>query len=92
MNLQENIMEKTIKTINKLLDKLLLPQYDDIVEYHITSYDEFIEITFWMDGTDQETEEEIVDECYSVLNILGSIPYEFIFRFTTEGDSYYTYT
>jgi len=85
-------METTIKTISKLLDKLLLPQYDDIMEYHITSYDNTIEITFWMDGTDQETEEEIVEECRSVLNILGPIPYNFIFRITTEGEHFYTYS
>ena len=56
--------------------------------------DEFkeIEITFWMDGTDQETEEEIVEECRSVLNILGSIPYNFIFRITTEGEHFYIYS
>ena len=85
-------MEKTIKTISKLLDKLLLPEYDDIVEYHITSYDEFIEITFWMDGTDQEIEEEIVDECRSILRMIGPTQYRFLFKFTTEGDNYYTYS
>jgi hypothetical protein len=85
-------MEKTIKTINKLLDKLLLPEYDDIMEYHITSYDEFIEITFWMDGTDQETEEEIVDECHSILRMIGPTQYRFLFKFTTEGENFYTYS
>jgi hypothetical protein len=65
---------------------------DDIMEYHITSYDDIIEITFWMEGTEQEVEEDIVDECKSVLNMLGPIPYEFIFRFTTEGNNFYTYT
>lgn len=85
-------MEKTIKTISKLLDKLLLPQYDDIVEYQIIPNDDKIEIIFWMDGTDQEIEEEIVDECRSVLRMIGSIPNKFIFRFTTEGDNYYIYS
>lgn len=84
-------MESTLKAIRKLLDKFILPMDDDIMEYHITSYDEYIEITFWMEGTEQEVEEEIVEECKSVLSMLGPIPYMFMFRFTTEGDSYYIY-
>jgi ferredoxin-fold anticodon binding domain-containing protein len=84
-------MEVILKIVTKLLDKFLIPEYHDIYEYHITSYDEFIEITFWMHGTDDETEEEIVDECDTVLSALGSIPYRFIYRFTTEGDDYSIY-
>jgi len=85
-------MEKTIKTINKLLDKLLLPQYDDIVEYQIIPNDDKIEIIFWMDGTDQEIEEEIVDECHSILRMIGPTQYRFLFKFTTEGENFYTYS
>ena len=85
-------METTIKSIHKLLDKLILPKYEDIDEYHIIFNDGDIEITFWMDGTDQETEEEIVDECWSVLGMLGSDDYHFIFKFTTEGEHFYTYS
>ena len=85
-------MEKTIKTINKLLDKLLLPQYDDIVEYQIIPNDDKIEIIFWMDGTDQEIEEDIVDECHSILRMIGPTQYRFLFKFTTEGDNFYEYS
>ena len=85
-------MEATLKAVDKLIDKFILPMDDDIMEYHITSYDEFIEITFWMAGTESEVEEAIVEECWSVLGMLGSLPYKFIFRFTTEGDSYYIYS
>jgi hypothetical protein len=85
-------MEKTIKTISKLLDKLLLPQYDDIVEYQIIPNDDKIEIIFWMDGTDQEIEEEIVDECHSILRMIGPTQYRFLFKFTTEGENFYTYS
>jgi hypothetical protein len=85
-------MESTLKILNKLIEKFVLPQYDDIYEYHITPHlFNFIEITFWMDGTDQEIEEEIVDEC---LNLLSFIPreYKVTFRFTTEGDNFYEYS
>jgi hypothetical protein len=85
-------MDITLKIVDKLIDEFILPMDDDIMEYHITSYDNTIEITFWMAGTELEVEEEIVEECRSVLNILGSIPYNFIFRFTTEGDNYYIYS
>jgi hypothetical protein len=86
-------MESTLKILNKLIEKFILPQYDDIYEYHITPRldNNIIEITFWMDGTDQEIEEEIVDEC---LNLLSFIPreYKVTFRFTTEGDNFYEYS
>ena len=87
-----SLRDTTIKTISRLLDKFILPKYDDIMEYHITFNDGDIEVTFWMDGTDQETEEEIVDECWSVLSLLGSDDYHFIFKFTTDGDNFYTYS
>jgi hypothetical protein len=85
-------METILKTIGKLLDKFVLPTDDDIMEYTITLDDDIIEITFWMAGTESEVEEAIVDECWSVLKMLGQIPYSFLFRFTTEGDNYYTYS
>jgi hypothetical protein len=62
------------------------------MEYQITSYDDIIEITFWMAGTEEEVEEQIVDECWSVLSILEPIPYRFLFRFTTDGEDFYEYS
>jgi hypothetical protein len=86
-------MESTLKILNKLIEKFILPQYDDIYEYHITPRldNNIIEITFWMDGTDQEIEEEIVDECLSVLSFIPR-EYKVTFRFTTEGDNFYEYS
>ena len=85
-------MEPILKIVDKLIDKFVLPMDDDIMEYHITSYDDTIEITFWMAGTESEVEEAIVEECWTVLSTLGSIPYRFLFRFTTEGDNFYEYS
>jgi len=85
-------MESILKAVDKLIDKFVLPMDDDIMEYHITSYDNTIEITFWMAGTESEVEEAIVEECWSVLQMLGPTDYRFLFRFTTEGDNYYTYS
>jgi len=85
-------METTLKAVDKLIDKFILPTDDDIMEYHITSYDNIIEITFWMAGTESEVEEQIVDECWSVLQMIGPTDYRFLFRFTTEGDNFYEYS
>ena len=85
-------MDSTSKAIRKLIDNLILPQYEDIDEYHIILDDNIIEITFWMDGTDQETEEEIAEECRSVLSMLGSDEYHLIIKFTTEGEHFYIYS
>jgi hypothetical protein len=85
-------METTLKAVDKLIDKFILPMDDDIMEYQITSYDDIIEITFWMAGTESEVEEAIVEECWSVLQMLGPTDYRFLFRFTTEGDNFYEYS
>jgi len=86
-------MESTLKILNKLIEKFILPQYDDIYEYHITPRldNNIIEITFWMDGTDQEIEEEIVEECLSVLSFIPR-EYKVTFKFTTDGDNFYEYS
>jgi hypothetical protein len=85
-------METTLKAVDKLIDKFILPMDEDIMEYQITSYDNIIEITFWMAGTESEVEEAIVEECWSVLQMLGPTDYRFLFRFTTEGDNFYEYS
>lgn len=86
-------MEATLKILTKLIEKFILPQYDDIYEYHITPRldNQIIEITFWMDGTDQEIEEEIVEECLSVLSFIPT-KYKVTFKFTTKGDNFYEYS
>ena len=43
-----------------------------------------------MDGTDQEIEEEIVEECLSVLSLIPT-QYKVTFKFTTDGEDFYTY-
>jgi ferredoxin-fold anticodon binding domain-containing protein len=85
-------MDSTLKAIRKLIDNLILPQYEDIYEYQVIPDNFIIEIVFWMDGTDQEIEEEIVDECKSVLSMIGSKLHRFKFKFTTEGEHFYEYS
>ena len=87
-------MESILKITRKLLDTFILPKYDDIDEYHITfsSTQKLIEITFWMDGTEQEIEEEIVEDCHTFLDMVKPENQKIIYRFTTECDNFYTYS
>jgi uncharacterized protein YlaN (UPF0358 family) len=85
-------MDRILKIIRKLLDKFILPKYEDIVEYQITFNEEKIDIIFWMDGTDQETEEEIIYEIQSTLKFIGPIEYWIVYKFTVDGDNFYIYS
>ena len=85
-------MSSRLKMVGKLLDKYILPKYYDIMEYQLTPKDGDIEIVFWMDGTEEEIEEQIVDECYSILSVVRPPQHKFIYNFTTNGEDFYTYT
>lgn len=86
-------MELTLKAVNKLLDNFILPKHEDIMEYEIKPRfdDNIIEIIFWMDGSEQEIEESIVEDTKNILEYLGSSAYKFIYRFTTGGENFYSY-
>lgn len=86
-------MSGRLKMVGKLLDKYIIPKYYiDIDDYELTSQDNVTKIIFYMDGTQQEIEEEIVDECNSVLGALKSTKHKFVYLFTTDGEDFYTYT
>lgn len=84
-------MDSRLRMVGKLLDKYIISEYDDIMEYTLRYDDGNIEIVFWMDGTEQEIEEDIVTDCHSVLTIVKPKNNYFIFKFTTEGEHFYTY-
>ena len=85
-------MDSRLKMVDKLLDRYIVPKYEDIGEYTLRYDDGDIEITFWMDGTEQELEEDIVDACNIILKIVRPKNNHFIYKFTTEGEHFYTYT
>jgi hypothetical protein len=84
-----------LKILRKLLDNFIVPKFEDIYEYDLIPQididgDKFI-IEFWMDGTEQEVEEAIVDECHNLLKYYGEPNLSIKFKFTTNGVDFYEY-
>lgn len=86
-------MEQTFKIMRKLLDNFILPKFGEIMSYDFieTDNDEKLIIEFWMDGTEQELEEEIVDEFHNLQKYYGLSNLRVKFKFTTDGENFYEY-
>ena len=88
-------MEQELKIVRKLLDNFIIPKFEDIAEYklkhRINIEGNYIVIEFWMDGSEQEVEEEIVTECYNLLKYYGLPNLRINFKFTTDGNNFYEY-
>jgi hypothetical protein len=88
-------MEQTLKIVRKLLDNFIIPKFEDIVEYDLKHQKDIngnkVKIDFIMDGTEEEIEEEIVDECYNLLKYYGLPNLKLSFSFTTDGENFYVY-
>ena len=89
------IMEQELKIVRKLLDNFITPKFEDISDYklkhRINIGGNNIVIEFWMDGSEQEVEEEIVEECYNLLKYYGLPNLRINFKFTTDGENFYEY-
>ncbi len=89
------IMEQELKIVRKLLDNFIMPKFEDISDYklkhRINIGGNNIVIEFWMDGSEQEVEEEIVEECYNLLKYYGLPNLRINFKFTTDGENFYEY-
>ena len=88
-------MEQELKIVRKLLDNFIIPKFEDIAEYklkhRINIGGNNIVIEFWMDGSEQEVEEEIVEESYNLLKYYGLPNLRINFKFTTDGNNFYEY-
>lgn len=88
-------MEQTLKIVRKLLDNFIIPKFEDIAEYDLKHrkdiYGDKVQIEFLMDGTEQEIEEQIVNECYNLLKYYDLPNLRLNFRFTTDGENFYDY-
>jgi hypothetical protein len=88
-------MEQTLKILRKLLDNFILPKFEDIFEYelkHRKDIDgDIVQIEFLMDGTEQDIEEEIVEQCYNLLKYCDLPNLRLNLRFTTDGENFYDY-
>ena len=66
-----------IKQFSKYIDRIILPKYPEIINYeievsnyHITDYI-FVNFIFYMDGSEYDIEEEIVEKCSDMMNVFG---------------------
>ena len=88
-------MEQTLKILRKLLDNFIVPKFEDISYYKLKERTDIgsnrVVIEFWMDGTEQEVEEEIVEESYNLLKYYGLPNLRINFKFTTDGENFYEY-
>lgn len=88
-------MEQTFKILRKLLDNFIVPKFEDIYEYELKHRvdinGDIVRIEFWMDGTEQEVEEEIVEECHNLLKYYGVPNLWLSIGFTTDGENFYNY-
>jgi len=89
------IMEQELKIVHKLLDNFIIPKFEDIVEYELKHRKDIngdkVQIEFFMDGTEQDIEEEIVEECYNLLKYYDLPNLRLNLRFTTDGENFYDY-
>jgi hypothetical protein len=79
--------------LKKLLDNFILPKFEDIISYELSLvYDNVYNILFWMDGTDEETEKEIVYECQNILQYYDIPNVKVLYNFTVDGGNSYDYS
>jgi len=85
-------MKNLNKVLEKMLDNFITPKFEDIIKYDLSLTDENVfDILFWMDGTDEEIEIDIMTECEKILKYFGSPNIKMSCRFTVDGESYYYY-
>ena len=79
-----------IKQFSKYIDRIILPKYPEIINYeievsnyHITDYI-FVNFIFYMDGSEYDIEEEIVEKCSDMMNVFGLSNINYGFSFETN--------
>lgn len=79
-----------IKQFSKYIDRIILPKYPEIIDYeievsnyHITD-DISVNFIFYMDGSEYDIEEEIVEKCSDMMNVFGLSNINYGFSFETK--------
>lgn len=79
-----------IKQFSKYIDRIILPKYPEIIDYeievsnyHITDYIS-VNFIFYMDGSEYDIEEEIVEKCSDMMNVFGLSNINYGFSFETK--------
>ena len=87
MKLSNNII---IKQFSKYIDRIILPKYAEIIDYEIEVRNNHItdkilvDFIFFMDGTEYDIEEEIVEKCLNMMDVFGISNINYGFSFETR--------
>ena len=85
-------MKNIDNVLEKILSNFILPKFEDIMNYEVSQHDDnVLDVLFWMDGTDEEIEQDIVSECQNVLRYYDLPDIKIRYRFTVDGENYYDY-
>lgn len=87
MRLSNNII---IKQFSKYIDRIILPKYAEIIDYEIEVRNNditdkiLVDFIFYMDGTEYDIEQEIVEKCLDMMDVFGISNINYGFSFETR--------
>lgn len=79
-----------IKQFSKYIDRIILPKYPEIIDYEIEVRNNditdniLVNFIFYMDGSEYDIEEEIVEKCSDMMNVFGLSNINYGFSFETN--------
>ena len=73
---------------SKYIRKIILPKYEDIIDFEIIIKDDFgdklfVDFIFQMDGTEYEIEESIIENIHNMIDLFGMDKINYGFKFNT---------
>jgi len=73
---------------SKYIRKIILPKYEDIIDFEIIIKDDFgdklfVDFIFQMDGTEYEIEQEIIEDFHTMIDLFGMDKINYGFKFDT---------
>jgi hypothetical protein len=73
---------------SKYIIKIILPKYEDIIDFEIIIKDDFgdklfVDFILQMDGTEYEIEQEIIEDFHTMIDLFGMDKINYGFKFDT---------
>jgi hypothetical protein len=73
---------------SKYIRKIILPKYEDIIDFEIIIKDDFgdklfVDFIFQMEGTEYEIEEAIIEYIHNMIDLFGMYKINYGFKFDT---------
>jgi hypothetical protein len=73
---------------SKYIRKIILPKYEDIIDFEIIIKDDFgdklfVDFIFQMDGTEYEIEEAIIEDIHNMIDLFGMDKINYGFKFVS---------